>query len=60
MPNVAALISRQIDNNPITQLLLKQGNTIIEPPDGFVFIADENQKLLRDERGAYLLDHEED
>lgn len=54
------IVTRPIDNNPITLLLLRHGNVTLEPPGGFTFIADENNKLLRDERGAYLLDHKED
>lgn len=61
MANAAAMIARPIDNNPITLLLLRHGkNIIIEPPEGYVFLSDESEKLLRDERGAYLLINKED
>jgi len=54
------IITRPIDNNPITLLLLRHGSVVLEPPAGFTFIVDENNKLLRDERGAYLLDIKEE
>lgn len=47
---------RPIENNSITLLLLWHRGVTPEPPEGFEFIADENNKLLRDERGAYLLE----
>lgn len=61
MANTAVIITREVDNNPITLLLMRHGkNTVIEPPNGYVFITDETGKLLRDERGAYLLEIKED
>ena len=48
-------------NNPITLLLMRKGkNAVIEPPAGYGFIADESNRLLRDERGAYLLENKEE
>lgn len=56
------IITRQIDNNPITLLLLRHGKAVIvEPPEGYALLSEETGKLLRDERGAYLLiNNEED
>ena len=60
MANMAILIPTPKDNNPITLLLMRKGkNAVIEPPTGYGFITDENNKLLRDERGAYLIDKED-
>ena len=59
--NVAAKIARPLDNNPITLLMLRSGkDVVVTPPDGFQLLTDEQQRLLRDERGAYLIDREED
>lgn len=61
MANMAVLIPRPKDNNPITLLLMRKGkNAVIEPPSGYGFITDENNRLLRDERGAYLLENKEE
>lgn len=61
MANTAVMIARPLDNNPITLLLLQHGKGgIIEPPEGFIFLADEKQKILKDELGAYLIEHKED
>ncbi|MBQ7385052.1 MAG: hypothetical protein IJW04_00920 [Ruminococcus sp.] len=61
MANMAVLIPTPKDNNPITLLLMRKGkNAVIEPPAGYGFIADENNRLLRDERGAYLIENKED
>ena len=58
---LAALKPLPQDNNPITLLLMRKGkNAIIEPPTGYGFIADESNRLLRDERGAYLLENKEE
>ena len=61
MANMAVLIPRPKDNNPITLLLMRKGKiAVIEPPTGYAFIADENNRLLRDERGAYLIENKEE
>lgn len=61
MANMAVLKPLPQDNNPITLLLMRKGKSkVIEPPAGSVFLADENNRLLRDERGAYLLENKED
>ena len=58
---LAALKPLPQDNNPITLLLMRKGkNVVIEPPTGYGFIADESNRLLRDERGAYLLENKEE
>ena len=58
---LAALNPLPQDNNPITLLLMRKGkNAVIEPPTGYGFIADESNRLLRDERGAYLLENKEE
>lgn len=58
---LAALKPLPQDNNPITLLLMRKGkNAVIEPPTGYGFIADESNRLLRDERGAYLLENKEE
>ena len=58
---LAALKPLPQDNNPITLLLIRKGkNAVIEPPTGYGFIADESNRLLRDERGAYLLENKEE
>lgn len=58
---LAALKPLPQDNNPITLLLMRKGkNAVIEPPAGYGFIADESNRLLRDERGAYLLENKEE
>ena len=58
----ALIITRPIsDNNPISVLLRnarKSGQ--IDPPAGYQLLTDEKQRLLRDERGAYLIDREEE
>lgn len=60
MANMAVLIPTPKDNNPITLLLMRKGkNAVVEPPTGYAFIADENNRLLRDERGAYLINKED-
>lgn len=61
MANMAVLKPLPQDNNPITLLLMRKGkNAVIEPPTGYGFITDENNRLLRDERGAYLLENKEE
>lgn len=55
-----AVLSRPKDNNPITLLLMRMGKGALVPPDGKVFLTDEKQRLLRDERGAYLIENKED
>ena len=58
---LAALKPLPQDNNPITLLLMRKGkNAVIEPPTGYGFIADESNRLLRDERGAYLLENKDE
>lgn len=54
------LLRRPKDNNPITLLIMRIGKGTLEPPAGSAFLADENQRLLRDERGAYLIENKED
>lgn len=48
------------DNNPISVLLrhARRGGEI-EPSANFQLLTDEKQRLLRDERGAYLIDRKE-
>ena len=41
-------------------MLFQGKNAVIEPPAGYGFITDENNRLLRDERGAYLLENKEE
>lgn len=61
MANMAVLKLLPKDNNPIALLLMRKGKSkVIEPPAGSAFLADENQRLLRDERGAYLIENKED
>lgn len=58
----ALILTRPIsDNNPISLLLRhdRRGGRVV-PPVGFQLLTDEQQRLLRDERGAYLIDREED
>jgi len=58
----ALILTRPIsDNNPISLLLrhARRGGQVV-PPVGFQLLTDEQQRLLRDERGAYLIDREED
>lgn len=55
-------IARNIDNNPVTVLLLnadkkKAVNEI--PPAGYQFITDEHNRILRDEQRNYLIDRKE-
>ena len=58
---LAALKPLPQDNNPKTLLLMLKGkNAVIEPPTGYGFIADESNRLLRAERGAYLLENKEE
>lgn len=59
MAGLAAL-SRPKDNNPITLLLMRMGKGELVPPTGTVFLTDEKQRLLRDERGAFLIENKED
>lgn len=55
------MLTRPFDNNPITQLLLRRGRgEVIVPPDGYALLVEESNKLLRDERGAYLIEQKED
>lgn len=60
MASLAMLLRRPKDNNPITLLIMRIGKGTLEPPAGSAFLADENQRLLRDERGAYLIENKED
>ena len=60
MASLAMLLRRPKDNNPITLLIMRIGKGTLEPPTGSVFLTDENQRLLRDERGAYLIENKED
>ena len=60
MANTAVMLTRPYDNNPITQLLLRHGQGEIEPPEGYVFLSDENHRILMDEDGAYLTELKED
>lgn len=58
----AVKIARNIDNNPVTVLLLnadkkKAVNEI--PPAGYQFITDEHNRILRDEQRNYLIDRKE-
>lgn len=58
----ALILTRPIsDNNPISLLLrhARRGGQI-DPPAGYQLLTDEQLRLLRDERGAYLIDREED
>ena len=60
MADPAVMITRPIDNNPITQLLLRHGSGgEVEPPEGYALLVEESNKLLRDERGSYLIEQEE-
>lgn len=58
----AMTLTRPIsDNNPINLFLryaCRGGE--IEPPAGFQVLTDEKHQLLRDERGAHLIDRRED
>jgi hypothetical protein len=56
--NIAVSILMSNDNNPIALLLTCKGKTA--PPAGFQLLTDEEQRLLRDERGAYLIANKED
>ena len=61
MAYIDVMLTRPLDNNPITQLLLRRGSgTVIVPPDGYALLVEESNKLLRDERGAYLIEQKED
>lgn len=52
MSNISAVLSRTIDLNPITVLLLQHG-TVVQPK-GLVLLADESDRLLCDEQQTYL------
>lgn len=61
MANMAVLLGIPRDYNPIHILLRRKGkSTIAEPPAGYAFLTDERKRLLRDERGAYLVENKED
>lgn len=52
--NVAAQITRPLDNNPITLLLLRSGkDVVVTPPAGYDLLTDERNRLLRDEQRNY-------
>lgn len=46
--------------NPISLLLRRSKGGTITPPANYQFLTDEKARLLRDERGAYLIDQKED
>ncbi len=61
MAYIAVSLPAPKNNNPITLLLMRKGKSkAVDPPVGSVFLADENNRLLRDERGAYLIENKED
>lgn len=58
----AVKIARNIDNNPVTVLLLNadKKKAVDEiPPAGYQFITDEHKRILRDEQRNYLIDRKE-
>ncbi len=58
--NVAARISRPLDNNPITLLMLHSGkDVVVVPPAGYELLTDERNRILRDEQRNYLTDRKE-